>query len=33
MRHVEIDALFDGLGWTPREELEAEVDESSAALS
>lgn len=33
VRHVEIDALFHGPGWTPREEFVAEVDEFSAGPS
>jgi adenylate kinase family enzyme len=31
VRHVEIDALFHGPGWTPREAFVAEVEEFSAA--
>jgi adenylate kinase family enzyme len=30
LRHVEIDALFHGPGWTPRETFEAEVEAFSA---
>jgi len=33
VRHVEIDALFHGPGWNPRETFVAEVDEFSAAPS
>lgn len=33
VRHVEIDALFHGPGWTPREEFLAEVDAFSATPS
>jgi adenylate kinase family enzyme len=33
VRHVEIDALFHGPGWTPREAFVADVDEFSAAPS
>jgi adenylate kinase family enzyme len=31
VRHVEIDALFHGPGWTPRETFVAEVDDFIAA--
>lgn len=33
VRHVEIDALYHGPGWIPREEFAADVDEFSATSS